>query len=89
MATDRTTRQVFDLHLPEPQYLIVTQHLAAQRPAHQCGCMACGAQARAAPYPAGSQRRHNTARGLLALKAARQFTTADARAKLKRRWPAV
>jgi len=40
MATDHIARQVFDL--PEPQPLIVTEHLA-----HSCRCAACGAQTRA------------------------------------------
>jgi hypothetical protein len=48
MAADCTARQVFDLHLPAPRHLIVTEHLATQHPAQQCRCMACSAQTRAA-----------------------------------------
>jgi transposase len=45
MATDHVARQVFDL--PEPQPLIVTEHRA-----HDCRCVACGIQTRAA-FPEG------------------------------------
>jgi transposase len=45
MATGHVARQVFDL--PEPTPLIVTEHRA-----HDCRCISCGAQTRAA-FPAG------------------------------------
>jgi len=44
MATGHTARQVHDL--PEPQPLVVTEHRA-----HQCRCVACGTETRAA-FPA-------------------------------------
>ena len=44
-ADGHTSRQVVDL--PEPQPLVVTEHRA-----HQCLCLACGTQTRAA-FPAG------------------------------------
>jgi len=45
MATDHVARQVFDL--PEPAPLIVTEHRA-----HDCRCVTCGTQTRAA-FPEG------------------------------------
>jgi transposase len=45
MATDHVARQVFDL--PEPKPLIVTEHRA-----HDCRCVTCGTQTRAA-FPEG------------------------------------